>query len=393
MQQLPVFSSEPMPNRTPCQRHDAAGVCELPHASVGHEQAPQPVRLVSVDALRGLTVGAMLLVNNPGDWEHIYAVLKHAPWHGATPTDLVFPFFLFLVGVSIALGPVRQLQCGHHRTMLVHSMLWRMVRIVSLGLLLHTCFFLIIEPPYFRPFGVLQRIGLCFIVAGAMAVYTTSRTQWIFIVYVLLGYWGATVWGGSSSVTDNLESRLDTILLGPYAYIFDPLTGAAFDPEGLLSSLPAIASTMIGVRVGVWLQEKRISLLLVGAITSIIIGELWSIYHPFNKNLWTSSYVVWSAGWAGLVLAFFYELMDKRSFPALGRCLGVNAIAVYAGSSIMAIIMAKMQWGLMLYTQFFGWLLAWLGPYAASASYAVCFFGWWWLIAFVLDQYRIYFKI
>ena len=147
-----------------------------------------PIRFTSVDALRGITVAAMLLVNNPGDWGHVYWPLLHAQWHGITPTDLVFPFFLFIVGVSIALGIVPRVEAGADPAVLRRSICMRAAKIIGLGLVLHLLAFWLMDKAWFRPWGVLQRIGFCFAVAGLFALYVRPRAQWIFIAVVLLGF-------------------------------------------------------------------------------------------------------------------------------------------------------------------------------------------------------------
>ena len=203
-------------------------------------------RYASVDALRGLTVAAMLLVNDPGDWNHVYAPLEHAAWNGFTPTDLVFPLFLFIVGVSITLG----LGAGTTN----RALLLRALRIVALGLLLHLVAHLAIGTPTFRPMGVLQRIGVCYVAAALLALHTSPRTQWLAFGAILVIY-GLLLFGAPLTKEANLASRLDTWLLGRHAYEFDAASGRAHDPEGVLSTVPALATTLLGVRCGAWLQR------------------------------------------------------------------------------------------------------------------------------------------
>ena len=196
-------------------------------------------RFASVDALRGLTVAAMLLVNNPGDWGHVYAPLLHAPWHGCTPTDLIFPFFLFVVGVSIALGLVPRLERGADAAALHGAILSRGLRIIALGLLLHVAAWWAFDMPHYRIPGVLQRIGLCFLVAAPLALHLRPRVQWLLIVGLLLGWWLLLAAGDSYARYDNLADRIDTALLFPWLYDIDAASGRAHDPEGLPATLPA----------------------------------------------------------------------------------------------------------------------------------------------------------
>jgi predicted acyltransferase len=349
-------------------------------------------RLVSVDALRGITVAAMLLVNDAGDWSHVYGPLEHAPWNGATPTDLIFPFFLFLVGVSTALGVVPHVEAGEDRAKLGRNVLLRALRIILLGLFLHVLTYWLTDTP-FRPFGVLQRIGICFAAAGMLAIHTKPRMQWIVIWGLLFGYWALMAWSGPLTREGNLESRLDTWLLGPHAYVFNPVTGIAFDPEGLLSTLPAIATTLIGLRAGSWLRGGDIQRLWSLGTYAILFGFVWSIYFPVNKNLWTSSYALWTSGWVMLALALFHELMDKRKFSPIGRRFGVNAIAAYAGAWIMSTLLEGTHLDKAIYARGFSWMIPHAGAEAASLAYAAVFVAFWWLIVTVLDRRKIHIRI
>ena len=276
-----------------------------------------PIRYASVDALRGIAVAAMLLVNNPGDWAHVYRPLRHADWHGCTPTDLIFPLFLFVVGVSIALGLVSRLEGGADRVRLQRSAYVRAAQILGLGLLLHALAFWSLDKALFRPWGVLQRIGLCFLLAAGAALYMRPRAQWWLIAALLLGYW---VLLDSVAVTRHsrtFASRMDAWLLGPMNYQFDPATGRGHDPEGLLSTLGALATTLLGLRAGDWLRHGRTGALMLAGVAALALGYVWSLWLPLNKNLWTPSYALWTAGWAALALWLAHLLVDRRGFRAL----------------------------------------------------------------------------
>ncbi|MBV7472395.1 heparan-alpha-glucosaminide N-acetyltransferase domain-containing protein [Pseudoxanthomonas sp. PXM05] len=353
-----------------------------------------PQRFSSVDALRGLTVAAMLLVNDPGDWGHVYAPLMHAEWHGCTPTDLISPFFLFIVGVSISLGVSPRLEAGGERGALLRAVLWRGTKIIAIGLLLHLLAFWWLDKPWFRPWGVLQRIGLCFIAAGAMALYLRPRGQWMVAAFLLLGYWALLAMGGSYAPLDNLASRVDTALFGSLLYQFDPATGRGHDPEGLLSTLPAIATTLLGVRAGDWLRHQRVGRLLPAAALALAVGGLWSLWLPLNKNLWTSSYVVWTAGWALLALWGAHVLIDRKGLRPWGRSFGVNAIAAYAGSAIMVYAFSALGWMQAIYRHGFAdWMTPRFGPYLPSLAFAVAFVLVWWAIVRLMDHRRWYLKV
>lgn len=353
-----------------------------------------PRRFDSVDALRGITVAAMLLVNNPGDWGHVYAPLLHAEWNGCTPTDLVFPFFLFIVGVSIALGIVPRVDAGADVASLRRAVMLRAAKIVGLGLLLHLLAFWLLDKPWFRPWGVLQRIGLCFAAAGLLATMTRAKAQWTIIATLLLGYWALLAAGGSFAPLDNLASRVDTALLGPLLYQFDAASGRGHDPEGLLSTLPAIATTLLGVRAGQWLRDGDAKRLLLAATIALAAGLVWSHWFPFNKNLWTSSYALWTAGWAMLALALCHALIDVRKWPALGRRFGANAIAAYVGSAAMVYVLAGPGWWEPIYRiGFSGWMTPRFGPYLPSLVFALAFVGLWWGVVYWMDSRRWYLKL
>lgn len=351
-------------------------------------------RLASVDAFRGLTVAAMLLVNNAGDWGHVYAPLEHADWHGCTPADLIFPFFLFIVGVSLALSLGLRIDAGGDRGALTRTVLVRGLRILVLGLVLHAIAFWVIgSRSAYRPFGVLQRIGLCFAVAGLLAVHTRPRTQWLVFAGILLGYWGLLEWGGALTKEGNLASRVDAWLLGPHAYEFDSKTGLGHEPEGLLSTIPAIATTLFGVRAGDWLRRHQRHRLWQVGVAAWVLGLLWSIVFPFNKQLWTSSYVLWSGGVAMLALLIAHIGIDEHRFPPIGRSFGVNAIAAYAGSWLMVCVITGLKMGGPIYRNGFGWMTPGAGLYVPSLAYATAFMALWWGIVTVLDRKKIYFKI
>ena len=339
-----------------------------------------------MDALRGLTVAAMLLVNDAGDWGHVYAPLEHAQWNGSTPADLVFPFFLFLVGVSISLGMGARIGAGTDTAALRRAVWVRALRIVVLGLVLHAVAHVAMDTRAFRPFGVLQRIGLCYAAAGLIAIHARPRTQWLVLAAILLGDWLLMSWGGPLTKEANLASRIDTALLGGHAYELDAATGRAHDPEGLLTTLPAIATTLLGVRAGEWLRGGRAARLVPAALVCLALGAAWSLVFPLNKNLWTSSFVLWTGGWALLALAAAHAAIDRRRWPAIGRSLGVNAIAVYAGSWLMVCALEGLHWGRPLYRAGFAWMTPETGPYLPSLAWAVAFVAGWWAIAVAMER-------
>lgn len=353
-----------------------------------------PQRYASVDALRGITVAAMLLVNHPGDWAHVYAPLLHAPWHGCTPTDLIFPFFLFIVGVSIALGIVPRVEAGADIARLQRTVLIRALKIIGIGLLLHALAWWLLDPPAFRPMGVLQRIGLCFLVVGSLVLRIGARAQWVLIAALLAGYALLLGSGGSYAQGVNLADRFDTATLGPFQYKFDAATGLGQEPEGLLSTLPAIATTLLGVRVGEWLRRGNTRAMLIAAVVALMGGWLWSRGLPLNKSLWTSSYVLWTAGWAMLMLLAAHALVDRRGWPALGRSFGVNAITAYAGAAVLVIVLqATGAWGWLYANLFAAWMTPRFGAYLPSLLFALSYVALWWLIVRWMDKRGWHLKV
>jgi predicted acyltransferase len=350
-------------------------------------------RLASVDALRGCTVAAMLLVNDAGDWGHVYWPLEHAAWHGCTPTDLVFPFFLFIVGVSIALAFGPKLEQGTPRGMLLRAALWRALRIVALGVAINLLAAWLLPGAHARIPGVLQRIGLCFAAAAALALYAKPRTQWALVAVLLLGYWALLLAGGTLEPYANLVSRIDSAVFGRFVYLIDPATGRGHDPEGLPGTLPSLATTLLGLAAGRALRAGRARALPLAGAAGLLLGLAWSLWLPFNKNLWTPSFVLWTAGWAALALWLGHALVDRRGWPALGRRFGVNAIAAYAGSELMQVLLPALGWQDPLYRALCGWIVPLAGPYVASLAWALAFVACWWLVVWAMDRRRIYLRL
>lgn len=349
-------------------------------------------RLASLDALRGCTVAAMLLVNDPGDWGHVYWPLEHAAWNGFTPTDLVFPLFLFVVGVSVALAIVPRLEEGAAPTRLIRSAGWRALRILGLGLAINLLAALLLPDRDMRIPGVLQRIAICYAAVAWLAIYTKSRMQWSVIALLLLGYAGLLWLGGSLAPWTNLVSRTDSAVFGRFVWAISA-SGRGHDPEGLLSTLPAIASCLLGLRAGCALRADKRKPLLLAGVLALVLGLLWSHWLPFNKNLWTSSYVLWTTGLATLILLGFRYLIDARGWPALGRRFGMNAIAAYAGSELMQIVLPGLGQESWYRAAFADWMTPRFGPYLPSLAFAIVFVAFWWVIVWAMDRRRIYLKL
>ena len=361
-----------------------------------------PARLLSVDALRGLTVAAMVLVNNPGTWRAVYPPLRHADWHGWTPTDTVFPFFLFVVGVSIplALGP----RLEREEPGLDRRVLRRAAAIFALGLLLHAL-------PFFplatlRIPGVLQRIAVCYLLAALLVLATRGARGWrlqaVAAAGLLAGYWLLMTQvaapgqvAGDLSPAGNLAGYVDRLVLGP-AHIW---SGAkAYDPEGILSTLPATATTLAGVLAGHWLRagrpEARVAAgLAAGGAVTAALGWLWGLSFPVNKPLWTSSYALLMAGLAALALAACYwviEVRARRAWAAPFALLGVHALLLFFLSSLIAkllIIIRVGAGGPRLHAWLFDHLFApWAAPVNASLAYALAYVLLWWGLIRAIDR-------
>ena len=348
-------------------------------------------RYASVDALRGLCVAAMLLVNNPGDWGHVYGPLQHAAWHGCTPTDLVFPFFLFIVGVSLSLALGPKVEAGVALAPLRQAVLLRALRIFVLGLLLHLLAWWLMDRPEFRLLGVLQRIGLCFALAGLLLLYSGARTQWLMLAALLALHGTLLLGGGTLDKAGSLAARVDTALLGRWAYEWNGLQ--AFDPEGIVSTLGALCSCLLGLRAGEMLRRGRLRQLGLLGVAALLLGFALTPWLPLNKQLWTSSFVLWTGGWACLSLLLAHHLIDRRGWPALGRSFGVNAIAAYAGAWLCTVLLEGLGLMAPLYAWAFGGLQRAWGPEQASLAFALAFVLVWALIVRLLDRRGIYIKV
>jgi predicted acyltransferase len=339
-------------------------------------------RLSSVDALRGLTVAAMLLVNDAGDWDHVHPWLEHSAWHGCTPADFVFPFFLFIVGVSITLSLAPQLEAGADPAGFARKVAWRGLRIVLLGMALSaTAWWSFGQAHAYRPMGVLQRIGVCFAVGGWVAIYLRSAAaQWALAAAVLLGYWALLAATGPFEPGVNLADHIDSGLLGAHAYLYDAASGQGRDPEGLLSSVPALATVILGMRAGAWLRAGRMRALVAAGVLAMLVGGAWSLVFPLNKQLWSSSFVLWTGGLAMLALALAHALVDRRGWPALGRSFGHNAIAAYALSWLATCALEGSGAMRPLYAHAFAAPLAGADPWLPSLAFALAFTGLFWLL-------------
>jgi predicted acyltransferase len=370
---------------------------------------PSP-RLMSLDLFRGATIAAMILVNNAADEQTTYWPLKHAAWNGWTPTDLVFPFFLFIVGVAMAYSFSSRLKRGDSRQKLLMHVLWRGLVLFALGLFLNGF------PNHYslsswRVYGVLQRIAICYVISAILALWTSKRTWIATSAVCLIGYWvvmrfvpvpGFGVPAHDIPFMDpdrNLAAWLDRRLLAGHLY------DITRDPEGVLSTIPAIATSLLGLLSGEWLRSgrpaksKALGMLGFG-ILGVLCGEVLNHWFPINKNLWTSSFVIFTAGAALIGLALCYWALDMRQWRGhwtkFFLVFGMNPIAAYVFAELIAHWIDRMSAGAgvslqeFLYQTLFAPLAS---PYHASLLYAVSYVLMCWAVMWILYRKRIFLKI
>lgn len=420
-------------------------------------------RLISLDVLRGLTIILMTIVNNPGDWGHVYSPLLHAEWHGCTPTDLVFPTFLFIVGVSVVLAtPGKNLNIHT-----LQKIITRTLRIFCLGLFLSffskinafgleglpllgirltitaivvvalfsdydrklqfyaaVIAFLTMMILAFGGFadyetvripGVLQRIAIVYLIVSLLYLKTTWKTQAIIGVVVLLAYWALMtlipvpgIGAPNFEKGTNLAAWLDNYLLPGHLWA----TSKTWDPEGILSTLPAIGTGIAGLLVGTLLtnsfsKDKKASYLLIAAVSAIVVGQLWNIIFPINKALWTSSYVLYAAGLASLCLVVLYYVIDVFGISGWTKffvIFGVNPMVVFFFSGIIPRVLSSIKVGhpadpahepIGLLAYFYEFQLSPLfsDPINASLAYALLYLALWFVILYILYRNKLVFKV
>lgn len=319
-------------------------------------------RLISLDAFRGATIAGMILVNNPGTWNAIYPQLRHAAWHGWTFTDFIFPFFLWIVGVAMTLSFARRVEEGANKPQLLLHVFRRALIIFGLGLFLNGFPFGLVSTHDFswatiRIPGVLQRIAICYLIASIIFMYTDVKGQIGWVIGLLVSYWLIVklipVPGFGTGIlepTGNLCWYIDSQVLAGHTWRGAPVPG--FDPEGILSTIPAIATTLLGVLTGHWLrsdhsQGDKTDWMFVAGNFLLLLGVILDMWLPINKNLWTSTYTIFMAGWANVCLAMFYWLIDVKGYKKWATpfvIYGMNAITVFVLSGLVARTMHLIQW-------------------------------------------------
>ena len=365
-----------------------------------------PERLDSLDVFRGLAIGAMILVSTPGTWTAVYVQLDHALWNGWTATDLVFPFLLFAMGAAVPFALARRRATA--RRVGTH-ILRRALILFALGLVLNAIETVLpVHWNTFRIPGVLQRIAIVLLAVAWLTKHGSRRAQIATTVTALVAYWAALTWipvpgAGAGVLTPdgNLASFIDRALLGRH------LLNRLSDPEGLLSTLPAIATAMCGVFAGDWLKERRqphpSAWLFAAGLVAMIAGLTWGRTFPINKNLWTSSFALFSAGLAAQALAMCHWLVDVQGWRAWSRPLmvfGRNPLAAYflsvgCDSILTRVIVAGggSLKGLIYRTTFAGWLRPCCGAETASLGYAIAYVVLWGAILDGMYRRRIFIRI
>lgn len=311
---------------------------------------PATTRLMSLDIFRGLCVAGMIVVDNPGNDTKAYWPIMHADWNGWTPADFIFPSFLFLVGVSLVFSTASRLQRGQSRSQILVHALWRTLLLIAIGFLVNASPIVGFDVHTFRFEGVTQRIALCYLAAVALELWTGRRGQVIALAACIIGYWavmrfvpvpGYGVPGRDIPFMDpdrNLAAWLDRRLFMGHLY------NVTRDPEGILHTIPAIGTTLSGVLAGHWLRStksqaaKAWGMFLVG-IVGLCAGMLWNRSFPINKNLWTSSFVLFTTGFALVFLALLYWILEIRQWRGTWTMpilvLGMNAIAAFVADAVV----------------------------------------------------------
>lgn len=379
-------------------------------------------RFYSLDVFRGATVALMILVNNPGSWEHIYAPLEHANWHGCTPTDLVFPFFLFAVGNAMAFV-IPKLE---EKNILWQKVIKRTVLIFLIGLLLNWFPFVkyneagnLVAKPFetIRIMGVLQRIALCYFFAAVIIHFFKVRGTFVVSGILLLGYWFLCVAGNPSdpySLPGWFGTKIELAIFGEKHLYHGE--GVAFDPEGLLSTFASIVQVTFGYLVGNYIVQKgktaeMLNGLFVAACVLVFTGFLWDMVFPINKKIWTSSYTVYVTGLALLVISIMIYLIEFKNRKGIWSrffdVFGKNALFIFAMAGVLPRLAQLIRInngvdaaGKTLYTNPFGYFYLYVckpifpsEPRIGSLIFALCIVTMMWFFAWLMDRKKIYIRV
>lgn len=380
-------------------------------------------RLMSLDVFRGITIAGMIIVNNPGSWSHIYAPLEHAEWNGWTPTDLIFPFFLFIVGVSMHISFSRILASNQSLTPVYKKVLRRSALIFGIGLFLHLIPLHITDGYNWfsdtlanvRIMGVLQRIAVVYLLTALLILHTKPRAQLLWGIGLLAVYWlgmkfipfpvemknQTVIMSGVLEKETNLAAFIDNWLLHGHTW----LQGQWFhhDPEGLPSTIPAIVTALSGVFTGRWITsdkpgyEKVSGMYFAGALC-LAVGSIMDLGFPINKYLWSPSYVIFMAGMSLIFLATCYYLIDikqQRGWTRPFVVFGMNPLALYIFSAVFTRLTIVIRPGGttlkgLVYDNLFS---SWLNPVNASLAFALCYLALWYVVLAWMYNKKIFLKI
>ncbi|MGM3304496.1 acyltransferase family protein [Anabaena sp. WFMT] len=376
------------------------------------------MRLTSLDVFRGITIAGMILVNMVGVADDKYSLLDHAEWNGCTPTDLVFPFFLFIVGVAMTFS-LSKYTADNKPTKAVYLRILRRAAILFiLGLLLNGFWnkgVWTFDLSSIRLMGVLQRISLSYLFASLIVLKLPRKSQWIVTGVLLIGYWLTMMYipvpeygAGVLTREGNFGAFIDRLII-PKAQLYK---GDGFnfmgDPEGIFSTIPAIVSVLAGYFTGEWIKDKKqansqtsMDLVLFG-LCCLVIGIIWDVAFPINKKLWTSSYVVFTTGWALMLLAACYEMIEVRVIKRWSKpfeIIGLNAIALFVASVLLIKITAKTQLGtgetaISIYNWIYQNLFAsWAGNFNGSFLFGLVTVLFWYGVAVLMYQKRWFIKV
>ncbi len=380
------------------------------------------LRLASLDVFRGLTMAMMILVNMASlpDEGKKYLWLDHADWHGYTIADLVFPFFLYIIGGSMAFSLAKYTSGSAPITKHVY---WQIIRrsliLFGLGLILNNLVwnYNLTDPKLFanldhlRIMGVLQRIGIAFLIASIAVLTLSQRGIWILAGGILVGYWLILTFipaldnpSGVFTKIGNFGSYIDRLIITP-AHLHKG-SGSLSDPEGLFSTLPAIVNILFGYLTGTWLKRQSVSSrtslnLLMFGLAAIVIGLVWNSFFPINKKLWTSSFVMLTTGWGLISWAACYELVDVRKYRQWLQpfeIMGLNAIFIYVASIVFIKLLMVNEIGSGKQAQSsYDWsnnlLFGWAGPLNSGLIYAIVTVLLWLGVAYLMYRQRWFLKI
>lgn len=381
-------------------------------ATISPSPSLQSNRYLALDVLRGLTIAFMIIVNTPGSWSNLFAPLAHAHWHGFTPTDLVFPTFLFVVGnaMSFSMKKMQSMSSADFfkkvgkRTLLIFLIGW-ILHVFPFYDTLEDGSIAFVDLTQVRLFGVLERIALCYFFASIILYIGGVRLGWILSAVLLLGYWGIMYFFGDAgdpySLTGNAAIKLDLALIGPERMYGGE--GIPFDPEGILSTLPAIVNVLAGYMAGKMIQKlgntmvtvKR--LVAIGAVM-IVVAYLWDIAFPINKKLWTSSYVILTVGIDLILIALLIAVIEIKKWKGwtyFFEVFGRNPLILYVLSGLVITFLSMIPVGDttlrgFIYESFY---TSWLSPKIASFLFAISYMLLIWLIGLWMDKRKIYIKV